>query len=310
MTDIIRVADDRGALLDARVSLRRDYGDTASITFESQGGERNKDYIKAHDLIICRLARMSATLIDAVVASADTKRLDEASRRFLMGRKPYPVRLTPDGDAIEVARMLRRGAAEIGRRDGATGPGNRARRVEIRFVIDGLTARPPLWLLNRLIKPFGTLDTDAALVPSRIDMDSLQPYYMQDAAARKAVELRAMEVAIARLGGAWDHVIDVSATESFDLLCRSANKTLHVEVKGTTGDGDTIMLTRNEVLHARNQHTQVALYVVSGIDLALTGGISIASGGTLTCYEPWKVDDFALLPLSFQCHLKSRSARS
>jgi hypothetical protein len=305
LTDLIQVADGRGAFLDARVSLQLEEGDTASITFESQGGGRNKDYIKAYDLIVFRLASISATLVDAVVASSDTRGLDEVDRRFQMGEKQYPVHLTPEVDATAAARMLRRGAAEVGRREGATGPGNRAKRVVLRFVIDGLRARPALWLIERLITPSGALDVETVLVASRPGVKRPHPLYMQDAVARRAVEIRAMKVSIDHLTKNWDHVVDVSATESFDLLCRSGNEMLHVEVKGTTSDGGSIVLTRNEVSHARKEHPRVALYVVSWIDLALSGSNPVATGGILTRYEPWTIDDFELFPLSFQCCLKS-----
>lgn len=307
LTDIIQVADDRGILLDARVSLHWNGSDAASITFESQGGGRNRDYIKAHDLIVSRLASMSATLVDAMVVSSDTKELSEMDRRFLMGNKPYPLSLTPDIEAVEAARTLRRGAAEVGRREGATGPGNRAKRVEIFFVIAGLSERAPLWLIERLIEPSGAMDVEAVLLASRPRMREPHPSYMQDAAARRAVEVRAMQVAIDHLSKVWDQVVDVSATKSFDLLCRSADETLHVEVKGTTSDGATVVLTRNEILHARTEYPRVALYVISWIDLSLGGGKPLATGGILTRYEPWTIDHFELLPLSFQCYLKSNS---
>ncbi len=301
----MQIADDRGFLLDARASLQWEGNDSASITLESQGGGRNKDYFRAHDLLITRLASLCATLVDAVVASFDTRRLDEASRRFLMGTTPYPVRMTPDMDAIQAARMLRRGAAEIARREGATGPGNRAKRVTIRFIIDGLSRRPPIWLMEQLIKPSGAMDVEAVTLASRPSLEDFPPLYQQNTAARKAVEKRAMQVAVDHLREKWMVVMDVSATESFDILCRSGEEILHVEVKGTTSDGATVILTRNEVLHARSQHPRVALYVVSEIDIELSKTDFVASGGLLTRYEPWAIDDFPLLPVSFQYCLKS-----
>lgn len=305
LTEVFQIADDCGALIDAHASLQWYGGDVASITLESQGGGRNKDYIKAHNLIVRRLASLFATLVDAIVVSSDTKNLDEADRRFLMGGKSYPQSLTPELDAVEIARMLRRGAAEVGRREGATGPGNRAKRIEIRFAIDGLALRPPIWLKEILIKPSGALDVEAVLQASRPPLKPLRPTYMQDAVARRAVEVRAMEVAIEELSKTWEHVVDVSAVESFDLLCRSAAEELHVEVKGTTSDGATIVLTRNEVIHAQNQHPRVALYVVSRIELSLKDGAPVASGGQLARYEPWAIEDFELIPLSFQCLMLS-----
>ncbi|MET3497094.1 DUF3883 domain-containing protein [Variovorax boronicumulans] len=299
----MQVADDSGNFLDASVSLTSDANGIASITFESQGGGRNMSYIKAHDLVISRLVKMSATLIDSVVASWNTRNLNEEQRRFFVPGKTYPFHLASSLDGVGLARMLRRGAAEVGRREGATGPGNRAKRVQIRFSVDLLASRPPLWLEEQLIAPAGALDVGAVLAAARPRSAGLRPNYMQDTAARKAVEMRAMHVAIEDLRTEWDHVADVSATESFDVLCRSGNAELRVEVKGTTSDGATIVLTRNEVLHAREHHPHVALYVVARIDLKLRNGIAVAEGGILTKRRPWNVIDFELVPLSFQCRL-------
>ena len=44
----------------------------------------------------------------------------------------------------------------------------------------------------------------------------------------------------------WESVADVSARASFDLLCTGPQGELHVEVKGTTGEGRSVILTRGE----------------------------------------------------------------
>jgi hypothetical protein len=129
--------------------------------------------------------------------------------------------------------------------------------------------------------------------------------YMRDAIARKAVEMRAMQVATEHLQKSWKEVTDVSATESYDLRCRSHDSELHVEVKGTTSSGASVVLTRNEVEHARIFYPSIALLVVSNISLHLSGDSIEATGGCLKCYDPWVVDDYELRPLSFQCSLSS-----
>lgn len=106
---------------------------------------------------------------------------------------------------------------------------------------------------------------------------------------RRAVELHAMAIARAHFGS-WD-IRDVSGSESYDLLCLRGAEELRVEVKGTTGDGGSVLLTRNEVDHARDRYPHVALVVVSGIDLAGRGtGAPTASGGALRVFLPWDVD--------------------
>ena len=51
---------------------------------------------------------------------------------------------------------------------------------------------------------------------------------------------------------------DVSLSESYDLRCTRQGEELHVEVKGTTSQGERVLLTRNEVAHAREWYPGVA----------------------------------------------------
>ena len=65
----------------------------------------------------------------------------------------------------------------------------------------------------------------------------------------------------------WSVITDVSRSRCFDLLCHHETDELRVEVKGTTSPGDRILLTRNEVTHARRMFPRVALYVLADIQL-------------------------------------------
>ena len=73
-----------------------------------------------------------------------------------------------------------------------------------------------------------------------------------------------------------------------------------VEVKGTTSDGTTVLLTPNEVDHARNHPDEAALFVCSNIDVVLTQRGRLATQGgrvlllhlgnpTLPCSPPWAI---------------------
>jgi hypothetical protein len=66
---------------------------------------------------------------------------------------------------------------------------------------------------------------------------------------RKAIEFHAMNLAVGHYTSLWQEVIDVSATQPFDLLCRTGDRELRVEVKGTTSFGTSVLLTRR----SRNQ---------------------------------------------------------
>ena len=92
----------------------------------------------------------------------------------------------------------------------------------------------------------------------------------------------------------------MSANAPYDLLCLSDNNELRVEVKGTTGAGEKVLLTHREVESARRNHPDTALFVVSRIQLDRTGTEPVASGGTATEILPWYPDDEALVAITYR----------
>lgn len=125
---------------------------------------------------------------------------------------------------------------------------------------------------------------------------------------RRAVEHHAMARARDHFEMRWDSVTDVSGSESYDLLCRRGNAELRVEVKGTTGGGDSVLLTRNEVQHARQHYPHVALFIVHGIQLTGRGTEApSASGGHVRLFNPWDLDDgFVLTAETYRCQLPAQ----
>ena len=77
-----------------------------------------------------------------------------------------------------------------------------------------------------------------------------------------------MARAIEHFTALYDTVEDVHNREPFDLLCsnRGARSALRVEVKGTTGDARTILVTSGEVNSARTHRT--TLYIASELTWA------------------------------------------
>jgi hypothetical protein len=117
---------------------------------------------------------------------------------------------------------------------------------------------------------------------------------------RKTIELHAMRLALEHYSRVWPDVRDVSATEPFDLLCLSGNRQLRVEVKGTASSGDCVLLTRNEVRHARTYRGQIALFLVSHSEIDSSGA---ARGGRIVQFEPWDIDRYRLEPIAYECYL-------
>lgn len=114
---------------------------------------------------------------------------------------------------------------------------------------------------------------------------------VMSAALNRAVERRAVEVMTGHLEAEGWTVEDVGLVESYDLDCTRGQESLHVEVKGTSGRGEAVSLTANEVEHARDQFPEVALGIVSGIRLEIKADAkAVASGGDLDFWHPWEID--------------------
>jgi hypothetical protein len=103
------------------------------------------------------------------------------------------------------------------------------------------------------------------------------------------------------------NVEDVSRDRSYDFDCERDGVNLRVEVKGTRGSSDEILVTANEVRHAR-EHGGVALAIVSGIKVRRDGqGKPVADGGTLMWIRPWSIDQGTLVPLAYSWRVPSEA---
>jgi hypothetical protein len=116
---------------------------------------------------------------------------------------------------------------------------------------------------------------------------------------RRSIELHAMTLAKSHLKKrGWTTVIDTSSGNPFDFHCKRSRGEIWVEVKGTTSNGASVVLTKNEVSHHRSKYPKSCLIIVHGI--RLTGARkSEAVGGNLVEYCPWKIDENDLDPIGF-----------
>lgn len=124
---------------------------------------------------------------------------------------------------------------------------------------------------------------------------------------RKAVELRAMEVAKNWLKENGFSVKDVSATKPCDYHAFKNKEKFYVEVKGTTGQGEAVILTKNEVDLHSSVYPNNILMIISLINLEeLTSKVKV-SGGVLKVIMPWLVEENDLTALSFQYKVRELS---
>jgi hypothetical protein len=119
------------------------------------------------------------------------------------------------------------------------------------------------------------------------------------AAVRREIELRAVDEAIKHYSKNWK--VEVRG-KPYDLRCTRQDAELHVEVKGTTTPGEDVLLTANEVAHARAAYPDVALFVLCDIDLSYgPAGEPIATGGRIVLHEPWEIDAHRLEAVAYRC---------
>ena len=95
-------------------------------------------------------------------------------------------------------------------------------------------------------------------------------------------------------------VEDVHGNKSYDLVCIVGADEIRIEVKGTTTAGDEVILTPNEVAHART-YPHICLFIVSDIEVTRhSDGQIETSGGSESVLNPWHIDEGLLTPLGFK----------
>ncbi len=140
---------------------------------------------------------------------------------------------------------------------------------------------------------------DEALNPHRNNRAKAQGFGLTGA-ERKAVELRAIDVASSWFMENGYKVSDTSATESFDLLVEKDGSSKKVEVKGSTSqDINSVMMTTNEISLHQEEQGSTALALVSQINL-VKGDKPICNGGKLEVLIDWKIDEWTLEPTSYR----------
>lgn len=113
-----------------------------------------------------------------------------------------------------------------------------------------------------------------------------------DPAVRAAIEAHAMNLALEHYRNLGE-VVDTSLTESYDYAVDIEGVEWHIEVKGTTTAGESVLLTPNEVRHGLT-HEHVALFVVSDIQIENHDGGPVAIGGRIQVHHPWTLDTESL----------------
>ena len=316
--------DDGGQELDADYHGEPDRPHIA-LVLESRSGRnppqppRNGDYNPALELLLARLGKLDAVLVDALLDTGYTRRLGmpEADRRLI--ESPIPLALEPDMALLR--RRMGNAQAKIGRTSEGSRGGENRKRIRLRVDVPGYQPGDAAQLAERLATPIAeTTEHELRYSPLEQAEEAVQDAagksvrrgkgqgFQRNQEVKAKVEARAMDMAAefyARKG--WT-VQDVHLAESYDLLCLRNSEVRHVEVKGTTEDGAIVLLTPNEVRHAR-ENPYTALFVLGRVKVepAEDGTINV-TGGVRRLNDPWHIDDGTLTPLGFKYQVPTEQA--
>jgi hypothetical protein len=152
----VQLVDDHGRALDAEYLIEADGGYLALI-MESRSGmsggraPRNPDYNHALTILLARLGRLDAVLVDALVDSRRTQDqgVPEAGRRLIQA----PIRLALEPDTNALRRRLGTAQAKIAQAPEATKGGNSTKRIRLRVDIPGFQISDTARLAETLAVP-------------------------------------------------------------------------------------------------------------------------------------------------------------
>ena len=131
-------------------------------------------------------------------------------------------------------------------------------------------------------------------------------------AQKLAVEERAVALATKHFEAEGWVVEDVGKSRSYDLHATRGTQIAYVEVKGSTGPAESVLLTKNEVALHQDFYPATALFVVAGIELVEREGEWTGGGGTQILIQPWKpsIEDLEATVYRYRVPAASRTSDS
>ncbi|MDQ7839237.1 MAG: DUF3883 domain-containing protein [Thermodesulfobacteriota bacterium] len=115
---------------------------------------------------------------------------------------------------------------------------------------------------------------------------------------RRQIEDYAMKTAIEFFRNKGYRVEDSHLTQPYDLKAVKGLETWHIEVKGTSGCGEEVVLTFNEVHFAREHKDSMILFVVGDVEVLPKEPIQVR-GGNVRLLQPWDIEKGTLKPVSY-----------
>ena len=125
--------------------------------------------------------------------------------------------------------------------------------------------------------------------------------FQSNAEIRRLVEEHAMQKAKEELHNlGFGKFVRTAELECYDYTCERSGALHYVEVKGTQTAGTSVILTRNEVEHAKQHPGNSMFVIVHSIKVCPKGSSFDASGGTSRVHAPWMLNSDELEPINFR----------
>jgi hypothetical protein len=307
-----------------------------TVLFRSRSGNpvRNAQYNEGLELLLSRLGSLGATLTAAVVDSADTRRTgmtgaaDGTSHSFIdcylctvnepyyydgapfwpdeikSGASKYPHRVGIDPAAIGSLSLadgfdLSADVIDAARRSHLLGAQG--------FMADA-TGSPRLAFRSPFTAPPSASDTQPEQGTTGEIATPTGQGRSVDPIRRRRVEDYAMNLARKRYESDGWVVKDVSRRNDeekgtpYDFHCTRGTEVRHVEVKGTTGSGETVLVSANERSHAEAAEVGAYsyLFVVEQVGLKTVKGNVVAVGGSVRYDGPFDPSSHRFTPTQFR----------
>tara|TARA_Y100000768_G_scaffold174903_1_gene130964 strand:+ start:1312 stop:2262 length:951 start_codon:yes stop_codon:yes gene_type:complete len=130
--------------------------------------------------------------------------------------------------------------------------------------------------------------------------------FQRDQAKKDATEARAMEVAKEYYESKGYKVKDCSMQRGlgYDYLCTKTKEVVEVEVKGTTGNLDKVIITRNELDNALNSVNRTDLFIVFSINFDISEQKIKGVNGTRHILKDWSPKTKDLEPISYNYFIR------
>lgn len=148
------------------------------------------------------------------------------------------------------------------------------------------------------VRPRTEAEDEADAEAASFDAQERNAGFQSNTAIRLAVEKWAMDKAKMKLSVlGFSNFEDTSKRECYDYTCEQDGHLYYVEVKGTQGNGASVILTGNEIKHGKAHHPYSIAVIVHSVVVDSDGR---ASGGVPCVYLPWILESAVLTPIQYK----------